>query len=94
MPVKEAEVSKIGDRFFLLQTFQHNLPILFWGSLHSRLSRHSRLLAEAPSLTNFRVQFYGGALQLRLSKSSQKRKTTAIDMPGIVLGTRDRQNCR
>src|SRR6266581_1126339 len=45
-----------------LQTFQHNLPLLFWGSLDSRLSRHSRLLAEAPSLTNFRVQFYGGAL--------------------------------
>src|SRR5258708_4918316 len=45
-----------------LQTFQHNLPFLFWGSLHSRLSRHSRLLAEAPSLTNFRVQFYRGAL--------------------------------
>src|SRR5271169_5106687 len=37
-----------------LQTFQHNLPLLFWGSLDSRLSR---LLAEAPSLTNFRVQF-------------------------------------
>src|SRR5271155_4084375 len=46
-----------------LQTFQHNLPLLFWGSLDSRLSRHSRLLAEAPSLTNFRVQFYWGALQ-------------------------------
>jgi hypothetical protein len=45
-----------------LQTFQHNLPLLFWGSLDSRLSRHSRLLAEAPSLTNFRVQFYWGAL--------------------------------
>ena len=37
-----------------LQTIQHNLPILFRGSLHSRLSR---LLAEAPSLTNFPVQF-------------------------------------
>src|SRR5271155_2325020 len=46
-----------------LQTFQHNLPLLFWGSLDSRLSRHSRLLAEAPSLTNFCVQFYRGALQ-------------------------------
>src|ERR1035438_1601701 len=46
-----------------LQTFQHNLPFLFRGSLDSRLSRHSRLLAEAPSLTNFRVQFYWGALQ-------------------------------
>src|SRR5450759_228239 len=46
-----------------LQTFQHDLPLLFRGSLDSRLSRHSRLLAEAPSLTNFRVQFYGGALQ-------------------------------
>src|SRR6202521_2139261 len=45
-----------------LQTFQYNLPLLFWGSLDSRLSRHSRLLAEAPSLTNFRVQFYRGAL--------------------------------
>src|SRR5271163_3313529 len=45
-----------------LQAFQHNLPLLFWGSLHSWLSRHSRLLAEAPSLTNFRVQFYWGAL--------------------------------
>src|SRR5437667_6964852 len=45
-----------------LQTFQHNLPLLFWGSLDSRLSRHSRLLAEAPSLTNFPVQFYRGAL--------------------------------
>src|SRR5271167_2063318 len=40
-----------------LQTLQHNLPLLFWISLDSRLSRHSRLLAEAPSLTNFRVQF-------------------------------------
>src|ERR1035438_8763239 len=48
-----------------LQTFQHNLPFLFRGSLDSRLSRHSRLLAEAPSLTNFRVQFYWGALQHR-----------------------------
>src|SRR5208337_311215 len=49
-----------------LQTFQHNLPLLFWGSLDSRLSRHSRLLAEAPSLTNFCVQFYRGALQERI----------------------------
>src|ERR1035438_553274 len=49
-----------------LQTFQHNLPFLFRGSLDSRLSRHSRLLAEAPSLTNFRVQFYWGALHRRL----------------------------
>src|SRR5450432_1386686 len=48
-----------------LQTFQHNLPLLFRGSLDSRLSRHSRLLAEAPSLTNFPVQFYRGALQVR-----------------------------
>src|ERR1035438_3012945 len=40
-----------------LQTFQHNLPLLFGSSLDSRLSRHSRLLAEAPSLTNFCVQF-------------------------------------
>src|SRR5271166_653317 len=46
-----------------LQHFQHNLPLLFRGSLDSRLSRHSRLLEEAPSLTNFRVQFYWGALQ-------------------------------
>src|SRR5208283_1301831 len=38
------------------------LPLLFRGSLDSRFSRHSRLLAEAPSLTNFRVQFYWGAL--------------------------------
>src|SRR6266436_6504388 len=45
-----------------LQTFQHNLPLLFRASLDSRLSRHSRLLAEAPSLTNFPVQFYRGAL--------------------------------
>src|SRR5450755_3393927 len=45
-----------------LQTFQHNLPLLFWSSLDSGLSRHSRLLAEAPSLTNFPVQFYRGAL--------------------------------
>src|SRR5713226_3389127 len=45
-----------------LQNLQHNLPLLFRGSLDSRLSRHSRLLAEAPSLTNFRVQFYWGAL--------------------------------
>src|ERR1700687_3489699 len=54
-----------------LQTFQHNLPLLFRGSLDSRLSRHSRLLAEAPSLTNFRVQFYWGALQL--TNASLKR---------------------
>src|SRR5271154_3076249 len=39
------------------QSFQHNLPLLFRGSLHFRLSWHSRLLAEAPSLTNFPVQF-------------------------------------
>src|ERR1700686_4826936 len=45
-----------------LQTFQHNLPLLFRSPLDFRLSRHSRLLAEAPSLTNFRVQFYWGAL--------------------------------
>src|SRR5208283_1222308 len=45
-----------------LQTFQHNLPLLFRSSLNFRLSRHSRLLAEAPSLTNFRVQFYRDAL--------------------------------
>src|ERR1039457_6077134 len=44
-----------------LHAFQHNLPLLFRGSLDSRLSCHSRLLAEAPSLTNFRVQFYSGA---------------------------------
>src|SRR6266404_9498284 len=50
-----------------LQTFQHNLPFLFRGSLDSRLSRHSRLLAEAPSLTNFRVQFYRDALQRQAS---------------------------
>src|SRR5208283_2324976 len=58
-----------------LQTFQHNLPLLFRGSLDSRLSRHSRLLAEAPSLTNFRVQFYWGALQNDLTEpSSSSRK--------------------
>src|SRR5271169_3647682 len=51
-----------------LQTFQHNLPLLFRGSLDSRLSRHSRLLAEAPSLTNFRVQFYWGALHTPASR--------------------------
>src|SRR5512143_1677862 len=57
-----------------LQSFQHNLPFLFRGSLDSRLSRHSRLLAEAPSLTNFRVQFYRGALHespISLSRSCQ-----------------------
>ena len=39
-----------------LQAFQHDLPFLFGSSLNFRLS-HSRLLAEAPSLTNFCVQF-------------------------------------
>src|SRR5277367_7005509 len=56
-----------------LQTFQHNLPLLFRGSLDSRLSRHSRLLAEAPSLTNFPVQFYWGALQGRPKSSVMGR---------------------
>src|SRR5713226_163006 len=51
-----------------LQDLQHNRPLLFRGSLDSRLSRHSRLLAEAPSLTNFRVQFYWGALHNRLQR--------------------------
>ncbi len=46
-----------------LPTFQHNRPLLFRGSLDSRLPLHSRFLAEAPSLTNFCVQFYRGALQ-------------------------------
>src|ERR1019366_2494740 len=54
-----------------LQTFQHNLPLLFRGSLDSRLSRHSRLLAEAPSLTNFRVQFHRGALHSAPSRHHQ-----------------------
>src|ERR1700674_5678185 len=49
-----------------LQTFQYNLPLLFWGSLDSRLSRHSRLLAGPTRLTIFRVQFYRGAIQVRL----------------------------
>src|SRR6266699_6396558 len=40
-----------------LQAFQNNLPLLFWGSLNSRLSSHARLLAEAPRLLNFPVQF-------------------------------------
>src|SRR5271154_7132179 len=53
-----------------LQDLQHYLPFLFWGSQNSWLSRHSRLLAEAPSLTNFRVQFYWGALQNRIFLSN------------------------
>ena len=48
-----------------MRVVEHNLPLLFWSSLDSRISRHSRLLAEAPSLTNFRVQFQRGALQYR-----------------------------
>src|ERR1700729_3139541 len=40
-----------------LQSFQPNLPLLFRASLNFRLPWHSRLLAEAPSLTNFSVQF-------------------------------------
>src|SRR5271170_7278349 len=59
-----------------LQTFQHNLPLLFWGSLDSRLSRHSRLLAEAPSLTNFCVQFYRGALQTRQKARTRNQQLT------------------
>src|ERR1022692_1187143 len=62
-----------------LQTFQHNLPFLFRGSLDSRLSRHSRLLAEAPSLTNFRVQFYWGALQ-SLSLMPQIARLSFLDL--------------
>src|SRR5437660_1742904 len=58
-----------------LQNLQHNLPLLFRGSLDSRLSRHSRLLAEAPSLTNFRVQFYWGALQFLLSAEERRLKS-------------------
>src|SRR6266849_10272919 len=46
--VLAAGLSNVGA----LQTFQHNQPLLFRGSLDSGLSRHSRLLAEAPSLTN------------------------------------------
>src|SRR5208283_2713864 len=57
-----------------LQDFQHNLPLLFRGSLNSRLSRHSRLLAEAPSLTNFRVQFYRGALHKDLKATCRCSK--------------------
>src|SRR5437667_9568207 len=62
-----------------LQTFQHNLPLLFWGSLDSRLSRHSRLLAEAPSLTNFPVQFYRGALQRARFWRSSRPKWIKLD---------------
>src|ERR1700690_4207604 len=40
-----------------LQSFEHNLPVLFRSPLNFRLSRHSRLLGEAQSLSNFRVQF-------------------------------------
>src|SRR5271169_6646256 len=58
-----------------LQDFQHYLPLLFRGSLDSRLSRHSRLLAEAPSLTNFRVQFYRGALQLHARERASFRES-------------------
>src|SRR5277367_176348 len=61
-----------------LQTFQHNLPLLFRGSLNFRLSRHSRLLAEAPSLTNFHVQFYRGALQNR--SRTRRAETVSIDV--------------
>ncbi|MGA9641121.1 MAG: hypothetical protein WBQ72_06980 [Terriglobales bacterium] len=46
-----------GTTTFKYDPFQYNLPLLFLGSLHFRLSWHSRLLAEAPTLTNFRVQF-------------------------------------
>src|SRR6266478_5095725 len=56
-----------------LQNLQHNLPLLFRGSLDSRLSRHSRLLAEPPRLTNFRVQFYWGALQTTVVRKSSGR---------------------
>ena len=52
-----------------LQAFQHNLPLLFGSPLNFRLSRHSRLLAEAPSLTNFSVQFYRGALQRKQERA-------------------------
>src|SRR5277367_4502594 len=58
-----------------LQTFQPNLPLLFRGSLDSRLSRHSRLLAEAPSLTNFHVQFYRGALQRNEIRSNRNDRS-------------------
>src|SRR5208283_2477193 len=64
-----------------LQTFQHNLPLLFRSSLNFRLSRHSRLLAEAPSLTNFRVQFYRDALQFR----TERRIKTASQVGFIAL---------
>src|SRR5271169_6466696 len=66
-----------------LQTFQHNLPLLFRSSLDFRLSRHSRLLAEAPSLTNFRVQFYRGALQTSASLVTQL--STLFLRPAILV---------
>src|SRR5208282_4209969 len=68
-----------------LQDFQHNLPLLFRGSLDSRFSRHSRLLAEAPSLTNFRVQFYWGALQNAYSGILKgPRCRSKVRMCGVV----------
>src|SRR5450631_3984140 len=66
-----------------LQTFQLYLPLLFRGSLHSRLSRHSRLLAEAPSLTNFCVQFYWGALHFRPDLCERREKRSAQTMFGV-----------
>src|SRR5271157_3322290 len=70
-----------------LQPFQHNLPLLFRGSLDSRLSRHSRLLAEAPSLTNFRVQFYWGALHTRPTsfRTLSFRSRAPLEIVGGVL---------
>src|SRR5208283_3872604 len=49
-----------------LQTFQHNLPLLFRSSLNFRLSRHSRLLAEAP------VLLFEGCLRLQAVFRSQR----------------------
>jgi hypothetical protein len=77
-----------------LQAFQHNLPRLFWGSLDSRLSR---LLAEAPSLTNFPVQFCGGALQNPLSAVHHLDFSTLPDLSDSIefneLSTIDQTTC-
>ena len=54
-------VRRGSDRYTALQDFQHNLPLLFQGSAFSTFS----LPGGGPSLTNFRVQFYRGALQFQ-----------------------------
>ncbi|MGB8977775.1 MAG: hypothetical protein WCC32_08810, partial [Terriglobales bacterium] len=56
------------------------------GSLDSRLSRHSRLLAEAPSLTNFRVQFYRGALQQSIKLDSPEHEKVLVLWANTSLG--------